>query len=390
MTDQENASASIQRVLVVDDNAQNRALVEAHLVAEGYAVTLAESGREALASFAAQLPDLVLLDVLMPGMDGFEACRQLRTMRGGADVPVVFVTALADLGSHKQALESGADDFLTKPIHRTELLLRVRSLLWIKRLRDELKRGYDLIRSQRDALIVAQRHREELTELIVHDLKNPLAAIEMTASYLSSMKSAPDDLREASREIVDSAGAMRRMVMNLIDIGRSEDGGLTASCSDVDVKVLIEGVVRELSRHAAYKEVELRALVPADAGPIQADLDLLRRLFENLIVNAVRYAPKRTPVEITAAHGTAAVEIRICDRGPGIPEAFREKVFEKYVRLESDTSVALGNRGLGLTFCRMAAEAHGGRIWVEPNEPSGSVFVVHLPRRHPSTAHLGG
>ena len=115
-------------------------------------------------------------------MDGFETCRRLRALPGGADVPILFLTALGDLGTHKAALDSGADDFLTKPINRTELLIRVRSLLRIRRLSDELRRNYDVIRSQRDELLAAQRQQLELATLIVHDLKNPLSSILSNAS----------------------------------------------------------------------------------------------------------------------------------------------------------------------------------------------------------------
>src|SRR5262249_36731539 len=129
-------------------------------------------------------PDLVLLDVLMPGIDGFETCRAIRLLPVVGDTPVLFLTALGDLNTHKAALDSGADDFLTKPLNRTELLIRVRSLLRIKQLGDELKRNYEVIRQQRDALLAAHRQKEELTALIVHDLKNPISSILTNAQYV--------------------------------------------------------------------------------------------------------------------------------------------------------------------------------------------------------------
>lgn len=142
-----------KKILVVDDNAANSPLAEAHLVAAGYAVQLAEGGEQGIAAFEEWQPGLVLLDILMPGMDGFETCKRLKKLPAGKDVPVVFLAALSDLSAHEQAMESGADDFLTIPINRTELLIRVRLLLSVKHLRDELNQGYDLIRSQRDALV---------------------------------------------------------------------------------------------------------------------------------------------------------------------------------------------------------------------------------------------
>src|SRR6185369_5270762 len=145
---------------------------EGHLIAAGYAAVQADGGERALELFAERRPDLVLLDVLMPRMDGLETCRRLRGLPGGTDTPILFLTALGDLGTHRAALDSGADDFLTKPINRTELMIRIRSLLRIGRLAREQKRSYELIRQQRDALIEAERQRQELSALIVHDLKN--------------------------------------------------------------------------------------------------------------------------------------------------------------------------------------------------------------------------
>ncbi len=212
-------------ILVVDDNLQNRELAAGHLVSSGYTATLAENGEEGLRLFHQRPADLVLLDVMMPGMDGFETCARLRRLPGGSDISVVFLTALTDLGSHQRAMNSGADDFLTKPINRTELLLRVRSLLWIKRLKDELRDGYDLIRSQRDALLSAQRQREELAQLVVHDLKNPLTSIIGNGYWLAETCTDSEQAR-ASSQIVQAASAMHRMVMNLLDISRSEDGAM--------------------------------------------------------------------------------------------------------------------------------------------------------------------
>src|SRR5262249_1341684 len=148
-------------VLVVDDNFQNREVAEGHLVGAGYQAIQAESGEAALAlvESGAPWPDLILLDVLTPGLDGVGTCRRIRSRPGGPTVPILFLTALGDLGTHKAALDSGADDFLTKPINRTELLIRVRSLLRIKALSDEQARNLAVISQQRDALVEAQRQK---------------------------------------------------------------------------------------------------------------------------------------------------------------------------------------------------------------------------------------
>jgi signal transduction histidine kinase len=329
--------------------------------------------------FGERAPDLVLLDVVMPRLDGFETCARIRKLKHGADVPIVFLTALTDVSSHQRAMESGVDDFLTKPINRTELLLRVRSLLRIKKLNDNLKEGYELIRSQRDALLRVQRQREELMQHVVHDLKNPLGAIEMNARYL--LDSLPsEDLRDATRDIVDGSTSLRRMVMNLLDICRSEDGELVPAFTNVDLGTLVKSVIGEHARESRERDVELKSSVRMDDRIVQADRDLVRRVLENLIVNAIRHSPRASSIDVTATSSNDDVELSVRDHGDGVPEAFREKVFDKYVRLDSDPT-AQANRGLGLTFCRIAVEAHGGRVWVEPNEPNGAAFIVRIPRR---------
>jgi signal transduction histidine kinase len=369
-----------QTILVVDDNLQNRLVVEGHLVAAGYAVLLTESGSEAIEVFQERAPELVLLDVLMPGLDGFETCRQLKALPRGADTPVVFLTALLDLGSHRKALESGADDFLTKPVNRTELLIRVRSLLWIRRLRDELAEGYQLIRSQRDALLHAQRQKEELSALVVHDLKGPLTAIYALLGLALRDSALASETRASLEEAASASLALHRMILNLLDISRSEDGHLVLRREGVQLASIVTKVEALFGRsaQAAGKKLVIELRSP---GQVLADRDLIQRVVENLVENAIKYAPADSVIGIEVSPSMEGfVELRVRDFGKGIPEAHRQAIFEKYFQIEpSEAPAARASRGLGLAFCRLAADAHGGRIWVEPNEPSGSVFCVQLP-----------
>jgi two-component system, sensor histidine kinase and response regulator len=376
------------RILVVDDNLQNREVAEGHLVGAGYAAVQAASGEEALAimSGADRRPDLVLLDVLMPGMDGFETCRRLRALPDGAGVPILFLTALGDLGTHKAALDSGADDFLTKPINRTELLIRVRSLLRIKELSDELKGNYEIIREQRDALLAAQHEKDELTALIVHDLKNPLSSILSNVQYCVAQKGLGSEERESLRDVLRASQSMVRMVMNLLDVSRSEDGALVPRAAAFELPALLEEVCSEMGRRVEDKNQSLVLQVAPAVSGLVADRDLLRRILENLIDNAYKYGPRHASIVVEAGlvepqEGAAgpAVEIRVRDEGEGIPPAFRSKIFEKYARVDGRAAHEVRNsHGLGLVFCQRAVEVHGGRIWVDDNAPRGSCFHVRL------------
>jgi len=368
----------LETILVVDDNAQNRAVARGHLAAAGYAVELADGGQAALAAVEGAPPDLILLDILMPGMDGFETCRRLRARPGGDAVPIVFLTALGDLETHQHAIDAGADDFLSKPINRVELLLRVRSLVRLKRLQEELVRGVELIRTQRDALVAAQRRREELTGLIVHDLKSPLASAIANVRFALGEAGVGQEVREALGDVLTAGMAMNRMIMNLLDIGRSEDGALVPRPEAVAVRALLDEVGAEAARRAADRGQRL--VIESEALEVRADRDLLRRVLENLVDNSLRYSPEGSTVRLEARADAGAAELRVRDDGLGVPAAYRERIFEKYVTLDPASSAEVrSSRGLGLVFCRLAVEAHGGRIWVEDNHPRGSTFCVRLP-----------
>ncbi|MFO0578591.1 MAG: response regulator [Polyangia bacterium] len=371
----------LETILVVDDTPLNLQLIEAQLSVAGYAVTCASSGEEALSLFERYTPDLIILDIMMPRIDGFETFRRLRQLPGGNETPVVFLTAAKDLDTHKTALDLGADDFLCKPINRTELLVRVRSLLRIRRLHAELRHGNELLRAQRDALIRVQQQKEKLSAFVVHDLNNRLTTIVGLSDLMLDGGGLPASTRESAQLIADAADSIQRMVMNLLDISRSEDGEMVLRLQEIDLAELLQQVCQRQQVRARQR----RQTLHLQAGPIgrklRIDAELLTRLLDNLIDNAIKYAPADTRIELAArlVPGQGVLEIRVSDEGPGIPSAQRERIFEKYVQLDPHQDARWAGRGLGLAFCRLVAEAHGGRIFVEANTPRGSTFCLQLP-----------
>ncbi|HVJ15937.1 MAG TPA: response regulator [Polyangiaceae bacterium] len=374
------APGQVERVLVVDDNAQNRAVAEGQLVSAGYEVETAEHGEAGLEMFSRREPDLVLLDILMPGIDGIETCRRMRQLPGGQDTPIVFVTAHGDLETQRQALESGGDDFLSKPIQRIELLLRVRSLLRIKRIARELARN-------NNELVRVQRQKDDLGGLIVHDLKNPLSAILTNGTFLLETLG-NDAARPVVRDIMSAAETMRRMVMNLIDVNRSEDGVLAVRVDQIDPAHLVNDVVSAMDARARERDHELRVSLGDGLRPLEGDYDLLRRVLETLLDNSFKYTPRRGEVVLSCeARDGSQILFRVRDQGPGVPEPSRQRIFEKYVQLESEARLhGRASRGLGLAFCKVAIEAHGGSIWMDEAEGGGSCFNVSLPQILPPTS----
>ncbi|MBX3232450.1 MAG: response regulator [Labilithrix sp.] len=365
------------RILVVDDTLQNRVLAEAQLEAAGYEVALAESGEEALAQFGRGGVALVLLDIMMPGIDGFETCKRLRRLEGGADVPILFLTASHDASMHDRAIDAGGDDFLRKPIDRTELLLRVRSLIRITRLQAEL-------RKERDQLVRVQRHKDLLSALLVHDLKNPLSSVLANSQFVLENPT-DEEATGALEDVISAAEAIHQMVLNLLDVGRAEDGALAPAIEEVDLHRLFEELDRYSRRRLATRQQRLELGREAAPRAIRADAALLSRTLQNLLDNSMKYSPPGSAIGLDVEVTPAALRFRVRDDGPGIPADQRARIFEKYAQVDG-RAPDRASRGLGLVFCRLATEAHGGRIWVEENPPRGSAFVVELP----SSPSLGG
>ena len=360
-------------VLVVDDNEANRALAEAALGDEGHRVVLAASGEEGLAAFERERPDCVLLDVRMPGLDGPGTCERLRALPGGADVPIIFVTALRDVETFDRALLAGGDDYLTKPVRPSELVARVTAAVKLRRLTDERSALYAQLKHQRDALTRLQLQKEEVVAYVVHDLKNPVNAIGLLAEMLIRERDGSARSKRAGEQIRDETRALLRMITTLLDLAKADAGQLAPTRQRIDLDALSAAVLETMAIRADAQQVTLARAIEATAA--EADHDLLRRVLENLVDNAIRYSPEGSEIKLSSRAADGGVELRVRDRGPGIPADRHAMVFERF----AGTGVTgRGNRGLGLAFCKAAVEAHGGRIWIEDAAP-GATFCLWVP-----------
>ncbi len=361
-------------VLVVDDNEPNRLLAQQTLEDEGYSVILATGGAEGVAAFERHPPDCVLLDVRMPGIDGIAACQQMRRIPGGQEVPIVFLTAQRDVDTLDRALQVGADDFLTKPVRPAELIVRVQAALKVRRLGSELRGLVELLRHQRDDLLRLQLQKERLSAFVVHDLKNPVNVMDLHAQLLLREKNLSESGRQAAAQIRYEARQVNRMLLNLLDLSKGDEGKLTPKRTEVDLQSHLDEVFSEIELSARARNVTLRS--EAMGITARADVDLLRRMLVNLIENAIRHSPMNGAVRVVATEQNGTTEIRVSDEGPGIPREMREKVFDPFVQIESgDRTVTRAGRGLGLAFCKLVAQAHAGTIWIEDAAP-GAIFCV--------------
>jgi len=369
-----------ETILVVDDNAANRLLAEAMLSSGGYGVRLAEGGTEALEAFESEPPSLVLLDVLMPGMDGFETLARIRTLPRGASAPIMIVTALADLASVQRAIEAGADDFVTKPINRNELLIRISTLLGRR------KRAAPAVETTAVGLgcgeappQVADR-RDEMASLLVHDLKHPLTTIYFNAGLLARDPTLSPRGAAKVQRILRSSETLETMMMSILDVTCSVNGSLPLHLTEFEVASLLADVKSAMAPQAEGNHQSIEVVAPRETGRIKADRDLLRRGLENLIDNSTKYGPPESTIRLEVRSVGVRVQFRVRDEGPGVPLVYREKIFERNFQLEAPAaSVGRRGRGLGLTSVRVAAEAHGGRAWIEDHAAGGSCFCIEIP-----------
>ena len=363
-------------ILVVDDEVENRMLLEAILVAQGYQVVTAADGLEALAKVGAEAPDLILLDVMMPGMDGFEVCRKLKADPATWFIPVVIVTALTEREDRIQGIEAGADDFLSKPVHRWELTARTKSLLRLKALRDDLQQSYQRLRELEEL-------RDRLIDLLIHDLKGPLTSLLLQVELLLSQEGERVvEMKhwEGLHRVFQHVGHLIHLVESLLDIARMEEKKLQLHLEAFPLPELTALLLQEFEVPYASKGVSLKVVVPSDLPLVYGDRDLIRRVLLNLLKNALDYTPGGGAVTVEAQEeGKDLLRISVTDTGIGIPQAFQEKIFEKFAQVQLREHGERRGTGLGLTFCKLAVEAHGGRIWVESEEKKGSRFSFTVP-----------
>ena len=361
------------RMLVVDDSESSLAFVATCAGAAGYDTVRVSSGEAALALFDPDEFQIVLMDVLMPGIGGVETCRRMRAHGHGGDLPIVLMTGIDEPWVIDEAIGAGADDVLIKPIRRGELMVRVRALLRTYDLLRRERAARELVVWQNEQLAVVSRQKDELFGFIVHDLKSPVASLSFTLQNLLADADS-DVMRESLRSCLSATDTVSRMILNVLDVNGHYH--LRPMPETIEIVDLVDRLASQFSSRLQIRELSLRG--PRAPQAVLADRELLRRILENLLDNAIRYAPRGSAIEVGAAPSEGGTEVRVTDRGPGVPPEQRYRIFEPFVQL-ADGAVPRTSRGLGLAFCRAAIEAHGGRIWVEDAPPAGSAFCTWFP-----------
>jgi len=368
-----------QVVLVVDDDPVNFDVIEILLFKEEYELHYKDNGTDAIASLAEIKPDIILLDVMMPYMDGIEVCQQIKNAKKWQHIPIIIISALSDKEDLARCLEAGADDFISKPINSLELCARVRSMLRIK--------------SQYDHIQETMVLREEMMQTIVHDLRNPLVGIMLGCESLKAV-----DMSDRAKKRIDQIGKtikqMRLLIDDILTIGRIEAQKLILDLTKIDITEIAKSVINDFEPITLSKKIQLVGRFATEPAYTSADMQLIRRVLTNLIDNAIKFSPQQSSIILSVEclpknpdhpdpdhldpNHQDLVKIQVIDCGTGVSAAQKQVIFEKYE--VGNIVLGVSQIGLGLSFCKMAIEAHQGVICVTDNQPKGAIFTIFLNR----------
>jgi signal transduction histidine kinase len=364
-------------ILIVDDERTNRRLLQALLGPQGYVTRTASSGEEALASIADDPPDLILLDVTMPGLDGREVAGAVKADPASRNIPIIMVTAQGDREARLAALDAGAEEFLTKPVDRAELWLRVRNLLRLKELGDLLENHKLTLEAEVQArtaeLLVANEAIRGFTAAAAHDLRTPLTSIVGFAILLNrNWETFSEESRRKFVTTIDrQSRKMSMLVDDLLALASIDAGGLNTAPELIVLGGAIDRCL-ELSGETGSVSVSCSPDLIVRVDPRD-----LERILDNYLQNAFKYG--KPPARIDATRVGDMVEVRVIDSGPGVPPEFISNLFGRFTRCDTPATKVHKGTGLGLSIVRGLAEVNGGQARYEPNIPNGSCFVVELP-----------
>ncbi|OUD13995.1 hybrid sensor histidine kinase/response regulator [Thioflexithrix psekupsensis] len=355
------------KILVVDDDASVRHALAETLKLNQYDIRLLEQGQTVLEELAETSVDLIILDVMLPDVDGFALCQHIKANPHYQHIPLILITSMDSKVALANGVAAGADDFLHKPIHAVELLARVQSMLRIKRQYDELE--------------ATLKMREELSNMIVHDMSSPVISILLHATLMEEKVSDPEVIKHLQM-IKAGADRLDSFVNDLLMAAKMEQSKFLLNTALTDINQLAVDAQKHFNIIAQSRGIVLQFDLPDPPIEAMIDSNLFRRVIGNLLANALQYSPSATTVilrltPLSYAESGTHFRLSVIDEGPGIPEAYRERIFEKFEVVDLKRK-GVPQIGLGLTFCKMVVNAHNGKIFVKPNANQGSHFVVEI------------
>jgi two-component system, sensor histidine kinase and response regulator len=354
------------RILVVDDQAANIQIIGTVLGKLGCEIIPAADGATALKRVALRLPDLILLDLLMPEMDGCEVCRRLKENHDWKDIPVIFLSAADDKDLIVRALDSGGVDYITKPFNHAELISRARTQLALKAARDRLKQ--------------LAEDKDELLGILAHDLKNYLGGISMSAELMSGQIERFQDKRltQLSDNMLRSSTAAMAFVKEFL-ANSATDHGIVLKPNSVNLAEIALAAVGQYQEAARRKKIKIQTDFPAHAVVVLADVSALDQILDNLISNALKFSPPDKQIFVSIRAVKTRAECVIRDEGPGFTAEDKGRMFRRYGRLSARPTGGEPSTGLGLSIVRKLVLAMGGELECDTNPGKGTAFTICLP-----------
>ncbi len=370
-------------VLVVDDLDTNRDALSRMLEREGLTTEVAQDGLEALDKVRAGSFDAILLDVMMPRLDGIQTLTILKQEIGIRDIPVIMLSALNEAKAIRECIELGADDYLPKPIDRSLLRARLASCLRRKQLTDNEKDYLTRLESTNEELRRLNHLKSRFLAVAAHDLKNPMTTILLLADQLNESwedTAVIGPKRKQLGRIRESVQKMLGIIQALLDSAAAETGQYELNLQSLDLAALVMDVADENRVYAESKQILLRCEIPS-MGPVTALLDgaRIRDVMDNLINNAIKFSPANRQIWVSLEGVGNKAIFRVKDQGPGLTDEDKRLVFGLYQRLSAQPTGNEFSTGLGLSIVKQRVELHGGRVWVESTYGKGATFCVELP-----------
>jgi signal transduction histidine kinase len=368
-------------MLVVDDNEGNRDVLSRLLHRQGYGVQTAVNGRQALEMMHAGAFDLVLLDIMMPEIDGYEVLERVKADERLRQIPVIMISALSELESVARCIELGAEDYLPKPFNPTLLKARVGASLEKKKAHDREIQLFEQLEQNYKRLQELEKLRDDLTHMIIHDLRTPLTSIIAGVQTMDVLGDLNDDQREMMGIALVGGDTLLTLINDLLDVEKLESGAMVLYYGLLSVSELVSASVGQVASLAEEKGVRLVLDIDDELPRLLGDESKLRRTLVNLLGNAMKFTPSGGTVTAGARQSEdgQSVVFSVRDTGEGIPAEAFERIFEKFGQVESRQSGRTMSTGLGLTFCKLAVESHGGHIEVESTPGQGSTFSFTIP-----------
>ncbi len=354
-------------ILVVDDQPANVQIVGSVLGNIGHEIIPASDGATALKRLAVRLPDLILLDVLMPGMDGHEVCRQVKANAAWKDIPVIFLSAADDKELIVRALNAGGIDYITKPFNHSELVTRVRTQLSLKHARDRLKQ--------------LAEDKDELIGILTHDLKNYLGGVNMSAELLHNQAKRFNDekLSLLSENIYRSSGQLLTFLKEFL-ANASADYGFVVKPGLVELVETAKNVVLQYGETARRKQLTVKTDFPATATMVLADATALDQVLDNLVSNALKFTPPGKEIFISVRVAEDHTECIVRDQGPGFTAEDKTRMFRRYGRLSARPTGGEPSTGLGLSIVLKLVQAMNGELLCDSHKDQGTTFTIRLPQ----------